>query len=70
MRPRARGYNRVVPSDCTASNTPALTRSALLHFREALHGDVRPSTELRFAALALRKRKPRGQTFTRDRHAA
>ena len=60
-----RGYNLVVPSDCTASNTPALTLGALAFWRsaEALNGDVSPSTELRFAALARQNRKPRGLTF-------
>jgi nicotinamidase-related amidase len=58
-----RGYHVLVPSDCTASNTPALTRAALTHVEGALHGDVRRSTSIDFAKLAGRARKPRGQTF-------
>jgi nicotinamidase-related amidase len=58
-----RGYHVVVPRDCTASNTPALTRSALTHVAIALHGEVRISTYVDFAALSRRPRKPRGQTF-------
>jgi nicotinamidase-related amidase len=58
-----RGYNLVVPSDCTASNTASLTRSALVHVAEALHGDIRPAAQLDFLALASQRRKPRGQTF-------
>jgi len=33
-----RGYELVVPADCTASNTPQLTRAALAHVRIALAG--------------------------------
>ncbi|CAN5891170.1 cysteine hydrolase [soil metagenome] len=58
-----RGYNVVVPSDCTASNSAALTRATLLHVSDALHGSVLPSPKLRFGALAAERRKPRGQTF-------
>lgn len=58
-----RGYQVVVPSDCTASNTPALTRSALTHVEVALHGDVRTSNHVDFARLSRQPRKPRGQTF-------
>jgi nicotinamidase-related amidase len=58
-----RGYHVVVPSDCTASNTPALTRSALAHVEVALHGDVKRSTTLDFVSLGRRPRKPRDQTF-------
>jgi nicotinamidase-related amidase len=58
-----RGFNVAVPRDCTASNTLALTRSALLHVEKALHGDVRPASRLDFAKLAAGRRRPRGQTF-------
>jgi nicotinamidase-related amidase len=58
-----RGYHVVLPSDCTAANTPALTRSAIAHIEQALHGEVKSSTSLDFAKLARRPRKPRGQTF-------
>ena len=58
-----RGYHVVVPSDCTASNTPALTRSALTHVKVALHGEVMSSTAVDFKSLARRPRKPRGQAF-------
>jgi nicotinamidase-related amidase len=58
-----RGFHVVVPSDCTASNNPALTRSTLAHVEVALHGVVKSSVSLDFARLARRPRKPRGQTF-------
>jgi nicotinamidase-related amidase len=58
-----RGYNLVVPSDCTASNAPALTRAALTHVEVALGGEVRPSTELDFGRLRHRAKKGRGQPF-------
>jgi nicotinamidase-related amidase len=58
-----RGYHVVVPRNCTASNTPALNRSALMHVEIALHGDARSSTTIDFAKLARLPRKPRGQTF-------
>jgi nicotinamidase-related amidase len=58
-----RGYHVVVPRDCTASNTPALTRSALRHVAIALAGDVGKATSVDFAALSRHPRKPRGQTF-------
>lgn len=58
-----RGYRLVVPSDCTASNSPSLTRSALVHVETALGGDVRPSSRVDFARLARQRKKPRGQTF-------
>lgn len=35
------GYRLFVPSDCTASNSPGLTRSALRHVEVALGGDTR-----------------------------
>lgn len=45
-----RGYDVVLPSDCTASNTQALTRAALEHMRVALNGRVVVSAALRFDA--------------------
>jgi nicotinamidase-related amidase len=43
-----RGYRLIVPSDCTASNTPALTRAALAHVKVALGGRTPPSSAIRF----------------------
>jgi nicotinamidase-related amidase len=55
-----RGYRLVVPSDCTASNTRALTTMTLAHVRSSLNGDVRPSSRVDFHHLAKRrKRTPR-----------
>jgi nicotinamidase-related amidase len=45
-----RGYSVVVPADCTASNTPALTRAALSHVSVGLQGDVRSSERLTLSA--------------------
>jgi nicotinamidase-related amidase len=58
-----RGYQLVVPSDCTAANTPALKRAALMHIRVALAGEVRASPGIQFAKLEGRSKKPRGQPF-------
>jgi nicotinamidase-related amidase len=58
-----RGYHLVVPGDCTAANSPALTRAALAHIRVGLGGDTRPSARLELAALGRRTKKPRGQPF-------
>ncbi len=45
-----RGFSVVVPSDCTASNTTALTRAALAHVSTALSGDVVRSSAIKFKA--------------------
>jgi nicotinamidase-related amidase len=58
-----RGYRLVVPRDCTASNSPELTRGALAHVESALHGDVRSSSTIDFDALARERAKPRDQRF-------
>jgi nicotinamidase-related amidase len=58
-----RGYQIVVPRDCTAANSPSITRRALAHVETALHGDTRASPRIAFGELARRRRKPRGQTF-------
>jgi len=57
------GYNVLVPEDCTASNTPALTSSALEHVRVALGGSTAPSDTIDFDSLDLRGKKERGQAF-------
>ncbi|HKP62887.1 MAG TPA: isochorismatase family cysteine hydrolase [Polyangiales bacterium] len=44
-----RGYQLIVPSDCTASNTPALTRAALAHVRVALGGRTPAASSIKFA---------------------
>jgi nicotinamidase-related amidase len=43
-----RGYKLIVPQDCTASNTPALTRAALAHVRTALAGRTPRSVAISF----------------------
>lgn len=58
-----RGYRLVVPEDCTASNTPALTRNALGHMRTALHADTRASSRLDFGALERASQRRRMQHF-------
>ncbi|HKU39316.1 MAG TPA: isochorismatase family cysteine hydrolase [Polyangiales bacterium] len=45
-----RGYEVIVPSDCTASNTAALTRAALEHVRVGLHGRVVASSAIQLNA--------------------
>jgi nicotinamidase-related amidase len=58
-----RGYRLVVPRDCTASNTPALTRGALAQMKTGVDADIRVSARIDFAALARQRRKPRAQRF-------
>jgi nicotinamidase-related amidase len=41
-----RGFEVVVPSDCTASNTPELTAQALQQMKLVSEASVEPSTEL------------------------
>lgn len=41
-----RGYEVIVPSDCTASNTPELTRQALDHMRVVSSARILPSSAL------------------------
>ena len=41
-----RGYDVVVPDDCTASNSSKLTRAALSHIATALRGRTTPSSSL------------------------
>jgi nicotinamidase-related amidase len=43
------GFDVIVPNDCTASNTPALTRAALTHVRANLRGRTPASRTVRFA---------------------
>lgn len=43
-----RDYRIVVPEDCVASNSIALTRNAVMQIRDVLKGDTRPSRELNF----------------------
>ncbi len=57
------GYHLAVPSDCTASNTPALTRAALIQIKVGLGGDVRPSASVDFAKLLRPAKKARGQAL-------
>jgi nicotinamidase-related amidase len=42
-----RGYRLIVPSDCTAANSPEITRRTLAHLKEALSATTDPSTELK-----------------------
>jgi nicotinamidase-related amidase len=57
-----RGFRLVVPADCTASNTRALTRDALRHI-ESLGGSIQESARVDFAKLAMRGRKDRRSPF-------
>ena len=58
-----RGYHIVVPSDCSASNSSDLTRTALKHVRVALGGETPKASAIDFESYRGRRRKPRGQTF-------
>jgi len=66
-----RGYNLVVPSDCTASNTTTLTRATLLHVRNALHGSVLRSADVdsrRSACIHQPRRATRRRPSDSRRH--
>jgi nicotinamidase-related amidase len=43
-----RGFELVVPSDCTAAASPSLTKAALAHIRESLKGKTPQSASTRF----------------------
>jgi nicotinamidase-related amidase len=58
-----RGYQLVVPADCTASNTRALTTMTLAHVRSSLGGDTRPSTRIDFRKLSSRSKRVRRAPF-------
>ena len=58
-----RGYRLVVPADCTASNTPQLTRASLAQIRTALSADVRRSASIDFAKLRQNAKKLTGKAF-------
>lgn len=53
-----RGYQVVVPSDCTASNTDELTRHALEHMRLVSGAHIVESRSLSFEELAGREGAP------------
>lgn len=58
-----RGYQVVVPRDCTAANRPSLTKNALMHVETALSGDTRSAAKIEFKELNRLRKKPRAQTF-------
>jgi nicotinamidase-related amidase len=57
------GYHLIVPEDCTASNTPALTRAALDHVQQALNASTISSERLDFSTIRTEGKKDRGQPF-------
>jgi nicotinamidase-related amidase len=44
-----RGYRLMVPSDCTASNSPEITERALAHLHDALSASIAPSPQIPLA---------------------
>ena len=52
-----RDYRLIIPPDCTASNTSADNEDALRQMQQVLKADIRPSTEIDFAAYAQRHEK-------------
>ena len=48
-----RDFRLLVPSDCVASNSDQENRVALEQMRQVLKADIRPSTEIDFAALGV-----------------
>src|SRR6266513_2821674 len=51
-----RDYDLIIPSDCTASNTPEENRQALTLMRKFLKADTRPSTKLHLIRARKRRR--------------
>lgn len=45
-----RDYQLIIPADCTASNTPTDNEYALQQMSNVLKADIRPATEIDFAA--------------------
>lgn len=56
-----RGFEVIVPSDCTAANTAALTRGALAHVATACGAKVVRSSAIRFEAAKARAPRKRGE---------
>jgi nicotinamidase-related amidase len=52
-----RDYKLIIPADCTASNTPADNETALQQMSQVLKADIRPSTEIDFAAYDRQRTK-------------
>lgn len=49
-----RDYKLIIPADCIASNTPADNEYALHQMSNVLKADIRPSTEIDFAAYGAK----------------
>lgn len=49
---RMRGFELIVASDCTASNSPELTESALAHMRTVLRADTPAAKDIDWQLLA------------------
>jgi nicotinamidase-related amidase len=49
-----RGLRLLVPADCTASNSPAITERALAHLRDALSARIEPSSSIELEPGAAR----------------
>jgi len=45
-----RDYHLIIPADCTASNTPEDNENALQQMQQVLKADIKPSTQIDFAA--------------------
>ena len=45
-----RDYQLIIPADCTASNTPEDNENALQQMQHVLKADIKPSTQIDFAA--------------------
>jgi nicotinamidase-related amidase len=53
-----RGYRLIVPSDCTASNTPRLTHAALAHMGTALSAAIMPGQKVVLSRPLVRRGRP------------
>lgn len=54
-----RGFEVVVPEDCTASNSAQLTRAALAHIANALRGTTPPASTIKFKRSGSRRSRRR-----------
>jgi nicotinamidase-related amidase len=53
-----RGYRLIVPADCTASNTSALTHAALEHMSTALNAAIMPAAKVGLSRPVVRRGRP------------
>ena len=56
-----RGFELLIPGDCTASERSVDNRNALAHMQRVLKADVRPSTHIELAPQRMQRRRRQAQ---------